>query len=291
MTRTLRFDDVFVSIRDERKSQDRAIAEEVIVHDCYRLRTLRACRKRMDVIVDIGGHVGCFGLFAKSLWPEATLIALEPNPESAELYRESLDANGFDDDIVLQAALGYSPERCVLVGDGRSTGGCLLVDPEEAMRLSQVPVRAAKERYSVIAGDVPVLTFEELLSRFQLERVDLMKVDCEGSEMDLCRHVSVSHSLKVSVLLGEYHVRGGYDRFSKDAQRAFPHLYFFGDSPSDIGPFWGLPSLRFAARFFLSHHLRRARRVMRRSIEPGERFREGRQVVRARRVTSSNAWD
>lgn len=289
MAQTLRFDDLFVAIRDERRSQDRAIAEQVILHDCYRLRTLRACKKRVEVILDVGGHVGCFGLFAKSLWPEATLIALEPHPESAQLYRESLDANGFDDDIVLEAALGYTLERNILVGDGRSTGGCLLVDREEADRLARVPVRSPKERYSVIAEQVPIIKFEDLLQRFGLKHIDLMKVDCEGGEMELCRHVALEHSLAVSILLGEYHVRGGYEYFTKDAQRAFPHLYFFGDSPADIGPFWGFPTLSFATRFFAAHHLRRARRFLGRSLTPGEKFRAGREVVRARRVTTSSA--
>lgn len=291
MTQTIRFDDLSVLIRDERRSQDRAIAEEVILHDCYRLRTLRACKKRVDVILDIGGHVGCFGLLAKALWPDAQLIALEPHPESAQLYRESLDANGFDDDIVLQAALGYAPERHVLVGDGRSTGGCLLVDEEEAERLSTVPVRSERERYSIIAKQVPVLTFEDLTRQFGLSRIDLVKLDCEGAELDLCRNVNVLQSLGVGVLIGEYHTRGGYEYFTKDAQRAFPHLYFFGDSPADIGPFWAFPTLSFAARFFMAHHLRRARRVLGRSIVPGERFREARQVVRTRRVSSHSLFE
>lgn len=255
-----RFNDIILTVRNGRSEQDLAIAEEVITNDCYRLRTLKACRRRLDVIVDIGGHIGSFGLFAKSLWPEATLIAVEPNPESAALYRANLEANGFDDDIVITAALNYSSSRRTLVGDGRSTGGCMLVDAFSAKELALAP--DDQNRYNVVAENVAALTLEQILDRFGVERIDLLKLDCEGSEQDLCLNVCHKESLRVDVMLGEYHNSGGFENFARDARRAFPQLYLFGDSEAPIGPFWGFPSFGLATGFFLVHQFKRLQRLL-----------------------------
>lgn len=261
MARAFQVDDLLLYVREDRTAQDLAIASEVIVHDCYRLRDLHALSRRVDTIVDVGGHIGCFGLLAKSLWPEATLVALEPNEESADLYRQNLDANGIEDAEVISAALTYRSERHVLVGDGRSTGGCILVDEAEAERLRTVDVPTEEERYRIVASAVPTITLETLAERFELSNIDLLKLDCEGGENELCDRVALSFAINVELIVGEFHTTGGFERFARTARRAFPHLYFFGASDtSPIGPFWGLPTLGYSAMFF---GLQRARRVAR----------------------------
>ncbi|MFN8391361.1 MAG: FkbM family methyltransferase [Bdellovibrionota bacterium] len=258
----IRVQDLSLAVRTHRREQDLAIAEEVIHHDCYQLRPLRMARKRMSVILDVGGHIGAFGVFAKTLWPEAFLVAVEPNKESAALYRENLDLNGIEGAIVLEAALSYNPRKQVLVGDKRSTGGCVLVDVEEANRLQTIPVDHEANRYRVIEREVPTVTLEQIFDHLNLDEISLMKLDCEGSEFDLFQAVSESCSTKVKLILGEYHAQGGFERFALDARRAFPHLYFFGDSPQHIGPFWALPSMFFAARYSFARQLNRARRKL-----------------------------
>lgn len=266
MARIVRINDLALAVREDRVEQDLEVIRRVIVNDRYRLRVLKARRKRMDVIVDVGGHIGSFGLFAKSLWPEATLIAIEPNAESADLYRKSLDENGFDDDIVLPMALAYSNERRVLIGGNHSTDECVLVTPEEARKITSASTNSPADRMRVVEENVPAITLKQILDRFDLPKIDLMKLDCEGGEFELCRHVSTADAMRVDLLIGEYHAVGAFEQFARDVRRAFPHLYFFGDSLDPVAPFWGVPSLAFMAGCTLSRRIHRASEMLRRFV-------------------------
>jgi FkbM family methyltransferase len=44
--------------------------------------------------VDIGAHIGGFSKRVKSNWPNARVIAIEPGPDNADLYRRNLDGSG-----------------------------------------------------------------------------------------------------------------------------------------------------------------------------------------------------
>ena len=55
----------------------RGLYGEVVVEDCYRLRSLDFTP---DVILDIGANVGTFSRFARELFPDARIVAVEPHP-------------------------------------------------------------------------------------------------------------------------------------------------------------------------------------------------------------------
>lgn len=48
-------------------------------------------------ILDLGGHIGCFGLFMLSLHPDATLVSYEPDPANLALLRRCIEANGLSE--------------------------------------------------------------------------------------------------------------------------------------------------------------------------------------------------
>lgn len=52
---------------------------EVVTEDCYRLRGLKFIP---DIIFDFGANVGCFTRFARELFPDAKIIAVEPDPDN-----------------------------------------------------------------------------------------------------------------------------------------------------------------------------------------------------------------
>ncbi|MBY0429748.1 MAG: FkbM family methyltransferase [Rhodospirillales bacterium] len=122
------------------------------------------CRTRVAVggtIVDVGANVGNHALyFARHLRP-ACLIPVEPNPAAVTRLKENLSLNGLSVD-----------ERGFGVGVGQSVGrvGLALHEHGDLVvgRLSGT-------------GEVPVLPLDDLLDR----RVDFLKIDVEGMEMEV----------------------------------------------------------------------------------------------------------
>ena len=63
---------------------DSIIVREVIDEDCYGLKKLKAQGVAPMVIFDIGGHIGSFTVYCRSLWPQVTLYSFEPLPANFE---------------------------------------------------------------------------------------------------------------------------------------------------------------------------------------------------------------
>ncbi len=64
---------------------------EVVTCDSYRLKTIQFTP---DVVFDFGGNVGVFSRFARSLWNNALIVAVEPNPDNCNNFRKfTTDSN------------------------------------------------------------------------------------------------------------------------------------------------------------------------------------------------------
>lgn len=241
-------------VRADRREQDEEIIREVAAEDCYRLRKLRFFLPPVKTIVDVGGHIGSFGVLAKSLWPGARLVAFEPNPASCFLYRKNLEANGMHDAEVLQKAVAYEADHTILLDGGRSTGGCVLKNAAEARRLESAAAESGDEMYRVIETAIETVTFEDLVSSCGLDSIDLCKLDCEGCEFQILANMSAGAAARVRCLLGEYHCANSPEEFFPLVRRRFPALHFcapLGAAP--IGPFWGTRTRWFPLAFNLRH--------------------------------------
>src|SRR5581483_2044826 len=64
------------------------VIESVLVRDNYEIDRYEDLAVR--TVLDVGTHVGAFVHRLKQAWPEARVIALEPNPRSCELLRANV---------------------------------------------------------------------------------------------------------------------------------------------------------------------------------------------------------
>jgi FkbM family methyltransferase len=61
---------------------------EVVTGDIYKIRQLKFTP---DVIFDLGANVGTFSVFARELFPDAIIIAVEPNEQNIKYFNEYND--------------------------------------------------------------------------------------------------------------------------------------------------------------------------------------------------------
>jgi FkbM family methyltransferase len=115
----------------------------------------------VDVGANVGNHAVFFGLFMR---PES-LILLEPNPDAFKILEANLRANGLDGPRI----------KAMRVGAGNRAGRYSLID-RQPHNLGAVALEATDG-----AGDIEVQRLDDLVS----ERVDVIKIDVEGMEMDV----------------------------------------------------------------------------------------------------------
>jgi len=222
-------------IRDERPG-DADVMSEVIAGDTYMLRQMAAVMKNVNTIVDVGGHIGTFSVLAARWWPKARLFAVEPNPRSHELlalnYRDFIANEG----KAYHGAVRYD-DACLLTDGLSATGGGFMAPP--TWKPTPAP---GQERYAIISTEIPLFTIGKILDENDASKVDLLKLDCEGSEMEILRDISDEEASRIGAICGEYHI--GADEILTLLEKRFPQNVSKAGSHcghKEIGTFWSLP--------------------------------------------------
>lgn len=171
------------------------ILEEVWAGEGYK------CVRSMDVdvVLDLGANVGLASLYFLSRFPQARIVAVEPDPASAALLRRNLASAARA--TVVEAAVGPVAKRQWLDGTPLSWGKHLVNG----------------EAHPGPGVEVEVTTVDRLLCDVQGAgtRV-LVKMDIEGSEWEVLREAA--WVTQIEELIGEWHA---------DTDGASPAAAFF----------------------------------------------------------------
>ena len=133
-------------------------------------------------IVDAGAHIGLSSVFFASRYPEATVIALEPEPSNfAMLLKNTKD---FPNIKPLQAGL-WSKKTHLRIED------------------SNVPTWSFRVIESASGEGIPAVGITDILTDFRPARIDVLKIDIEGSEFEVLNHSApwIDHVLTLIIEL------------------------------------------------------------------------------------------
>lgn len=147
---------------------------EVVTEDCYRLRSVKF---QPTLIFDIGANIGIFSRFARTLFPKASIVALEPDENNCAYFRDFT----FDSNIhLIQKALGRGRifhGTTAANGSGETYLSAGLGYPG-AMLNGAASLGAGLEYSNVESVTLGELAGEWLTPKDSL----LIKIDCEGAE-------------------------------------------------------------------------------------------------------------
>ena len=156
-------------------------------------------RSAPRVIVDAGGYTGLSAAFFANKYPDATVIAIEPDEENFALLK--LNTERFPNVHAVRAAVW------------RDTGMIYLTDPGTGAWGLQVC--EAGNAVPADGGLIRATTIDEIIKEFNLERIDLLKLDVEGSETEVFSTAN-SWISSVDTICIELH-----DRFKAGCSRSF----------------------------------------------------------------------
>lgn len=196
-------------VRRDNYEQDLTIVRDVYLEDCYRLNLIPGVVEQAKLIVDVGACLGAFHKRVRQMNSTADVECVEVCPENWDV----LEANIGHDDY-WRGACSYSEEPLALLNAVRpnceSTGGSIVVSRAELT--ADQPSFNAGYAYRRDARAVSKWTLEEISGgRF----IDLLKLDCEGSEFDILENADIS---RIGFIVGEYH---GPDRWFKFLRERF----------------------------------------------------------------------
>jgi len=123
-----------------------------------------------DFVLDLGAHIGSYTLrYSRLVGENGSVIAFEPSPENRRILRWNLRLNNAQNVEVRGEALGDFTGTASLSLSPSSTGHSLHHLPDNIHQGGRILVPTIK------------------LDDIQLDRVDFVKMDVEGNEMNVLR--------------------------------------------------------------------------------------------------------
>jgi FkbM family methyltransferase len=143
----------------------------------------------LQTIVDVGANVGASTLWLTRRAPESRIVAVEPNPDAFRRLEHNVALNRLEERVELvPAAIG---------GD---TGVRYLTLEAHSSLLAKVTTKSGNG-----SPIVTQLSLADLLQHTSVTSLDLLKLDCEGSEYDILLAADHETLRRVAAIVGEYH--------------------------------------------------------------------------------------
>jgi FkbM family methyltransferase len=213
-----------------------AIAAECVT--TYRLQDLTF--EPGDVVIDVGAHVGVVSCYLAKKWPGVRVYAIEPVPANYERLERNIQANDLGNVLALPYAATADGRDLVLTGDpGVNTGHY-----------------SAYAEHGPVVHTAPSTTLSSFFQRGKVDRIALLKLDCEGLYgmgdllarvdrlvMEVHENAALTAQYGSGAALVEYaqqfvpHVRASVIRIpDRGALPPFTKVYTADDLVSDGGP-------------------------------------------------------
>lgn len=154
-----------------------------------------------QIIIDAGAHIGLASLYFASRFPKALIIALEPDDGNFEMLQKNTEPYG--NISLLHAALWDKNQELEVFDPGCGSWGYRTVEAG-----SETPQR-------VFRNTVKALTVPKIMQDFNLDQIDIFKIDIEGAEKEVFGDTSAWID-QVKALIIELH-----ERFRPGCLRSF----------------------------------------------------------------------
>lgn len=197
----------------KKRSQDWVIINDIYVADAYRTHLIPR-RDGPETVVDIGAHIGVFARMWHERNPEAKIICAEVNEMNLRALRKNVEEFA----VIVPRACTYEDEVYLLDAHGPagvSTGGSRVVKLGD-LRKEKSPQYVKRE------NALSTVTLHEIMADNDISIIDLLKLDCEGSEFSILEHAPLE---KIRFIVGEYH---GFKRWEEFRARVFADGWDYG---------------------------------------------------------------
>lgn len=177
------------------------IIKEIFRHQAYRRPGFEL--RPTDVVVDLGGNVGVFALWAA---PQVKrVISVEPT-KAVECLEQSLALNSIRNVSIVRSAISDGPGTLELLeypGFNGVSHNATFKPAKWGQRIIKLLWR--KERVKPVRVSCPCQSLDEVLRTHDVGQVDFLKVDCEGGEYAVFDSISDETLGRISRIVLEFH--------------------------------------------------------------------------------------
>jgi FkbM family methyltransferase len=152
------------------------IQQQLFWYGCYEKELGEIIKRALrpgDVFFDIGANIGYFSLLGAIFQPASTVIAFEPVSSVFRKLEDNISINKITNIMAVNAAVGNKNEEGeIFISSDDNTGMSSLKNPEN---------------YSGKREKVKIIAIDDWFRSSGLPKIDLIKLDIEGSELAALR--------------------------------------------------------------------------------------------------------
>jgi len=141
-------------------------------------------------IVDIGGGIGDYSLFAAFNRPQARILVFEPFADSYHILQRNIDLNQITNVEIFAQAVGSQDGRLKFISPSN--------DPLSIQTTSS-------ESTAPDTMTVSSVSLASILADPANPQIDLLKLDCEGAEYDILMNSDPAIFERIDRIVMEYH--------------------------------------------------------------------------------------
>ena len=142
--------------------------------------------KTPDFIIDCGANIGLSAVYFASKFPNAHIIAIEPDEENFKFLL--LNTKYYPNVVCIQKAIWSHHQNLEIVDPGKGNWG---FQTKEATNFSNHTIEG--------------ITLDEVMSENNIDTIDLLKIDIEGAEKELFTSGYENWLSKTDVMAIELH--------------------------------------------------------------------------------------
>lgn len=194
--RPLQFSTRPFTIRFEVQQELYPVFKEIFMEDVYSISDVIKDLPPNPVIIDIGANAGYFDILFLSKISTATIYAYEPLPDNILQIRKLISANP-----ILQNKL--IPNQVAVTGTPKQS--CDLYIENEPQSSVVASIFEDFDSRNTRKISVACITLNEIILNNNLAEIDIIKIDCEGSEYDILYNSDLSLLRRAKMMLIEVH--------------------------------------------------------------------------------------
>jgi FkbM family methyltransferase len=138
-----------------------------------------------DIVIDVGAHIGSYTIrCAKLVGENGKVIAIEPIPENLILLKNNLEFNKLNNVLIEDKAIYNKLSKIKLYYNAHPSGASVF-KKSESNDLNTITVEAT--------------TLDAIIEKYNLKRIDLLKVDVEGAEVEVLSDKALSITRKIII--------------------------------------------------------------------------------------------
>ena len=171
------------------------VFKEIFMEDFYDIDRLVKKLPEEPVIIDVGANAGLFDVLIYSKIKAPTVFAYEPMPANVEVFQKTINDNERLSAIHLYQAAVTGTEK-------------EFIDLYTEDTVANTVVSSVFSDFNGANSkklQVPAKSLSSIITGHELERVDLLKLDCEGSEYDIIYNTNEAVLQQVGLMVIEVH--------------------------------------------------------------------------------------